>query len=495
MPVLHVSVAGKTATYRQREGAIVCGNNDYRIAFTFDEEWAGYTNKTARFIWGGTYYDVDFTGDEVAVPVIPDATEVIVGLYVGELIRTTTMASIPCWPSVTSGGEQPNPGYGGQYVEEIRAAAARAEGAANAAEGSATAAAGSATAAQAAATTAGAAKTDAQASATAARTAEANAQTSATSAEEAAEAAEVAKTETQNALSTRATVGETAAIRKRVTNLEQGLSPDPFVADDTAAHVKQVPLDALSYAMVNAIGGMTHKEETTLRDTKVTALISAAADGTELARITIPAAVQALDGYGWGLSAKLYNGVEWGEDGRVRFVKRVGRRVYSAADFPNAGGSDGLGYYQSAGVSPSGQNDMLGSTVLCNKLPSGVPKQSGGGGCYISGGVAVFFPGDYASTAAEWRAKLAEWEAAGDPLVLYYLLTTPVVTDVSHLVTADNMIQVEAGGTLTAENANSDAAATVITYEFMVGGSIEDVSAALDEIHTYAQDIIAGGAS
>lgn len=459
MPVLHVSVAGKTATYRQREGAIVCGNNDYRIAFTFDEEWAGYPKKTARFIWGGTYYDVDFTGDEVAVPVIPDANEVIVGLYVGELIRTTTMASIPCWPSVTSGGEQPNPGYGGQYVEEIRASAARAEEAADEAEQSATDAAASAARAEAAAsgTSPGAIE-------------QIN--------------AELAK---------KASVDAVRALRKRVVNLEQGLAPEAFVTDPTAAHAKTVPSEALSFAQVDAVGGMTHKEGNTLRDTRVTRLVSAAVDGTVLGRIDIPAAVQTLSGYGWGLTAALYNGIEWDEDGKARFVKRVERRVYSAADFPNAGGSDGLGYYQSAGVSPSGQNDMLGSTVLCNKLPSGVPKQSGGGGCYISGGVAVFFPGDYASTAAEWRAKLAEWEAAGDPLVLYYLLTTPVVTDVSHIVTADNLIEVAPGGTIIAENEHNAAAPSAITYELAVGGSVEDVAAAFDEVHTYAREIITGG--
>ena len=93
MPILHVAVAEKIATFIKRDGAIVCGNSDYKIVFTFDSEWNDYAKKTARFIWNGTHVDVEFEGTECAVPIIKNADEVEVGVYAGDL-ETTTHTSI-----------------------------------------------------------------------------------------------------------------------------------------------------------------------------------------------------------------------------------------------------------------------------------------------------------------------------------------------------------------------------------------------------------------
>lgn len=102
MRELHVDVRNKIATYNARDGVIVCGNNDYKIKFSFDEEWSEYPTKTARFIWRGRYYDQEFTGDECQVPIINDTTKLTVGVYVGEL-KTTTPAKIPCLISILCG--------------------------------------------------------------------------------------------------------------------------------------------------------------------------------------------------------------------------------------------------------------------------------------------------------------------------------------------------------------------------------------------------------
>jgi len=48
---------------------------------------------------------------------------------------------------------------------------------------------------------------------------------------------------------------------KRITNLEQGLTPDPFLTDFSVAYVKDVPANALPYAEVTKVGGMTHKSK------------------------------------------------------------------------------------------------------------------------------------------------------------------------------------------------------------------------------------------
>lgn len=46
---------------------------------------------------------------------------------------------------------------------------------------------------------------------------------------------------------------------KRVTNLEKGILPDPFLTDDSVAYTKTVPENALPYAEITEIGGMTRK--------------------------------------------------------------------------------------------------------------------------------------------------------------------------------------------------------------------------------------------
>lgn len=103
MKNLNISVANKVATYCQRDGFIVCGNSDYQITFTFDSDWDGYTNKIARFKWNGGHKDVKIEdGNTAAVPRIENATQVEVGVYVGDL-STTTPAVIPCTRSILCG--------------------------------------------------------------------------------------------------------------------------------------------------------------------------------------------------------------------------------------------------------------------------------------------------------------------------------------------------------------------------------------------------------
>ena len=104
MKNLNVTVSKKVATYTKRDGAIVCGNRDYQITFAFDSEWSSYLKKTARFKWNGGFKDVEFWGNFVNVPIIENATQVEVGVYVDDL-STTTPALIPCTKSILCGAE------------------------------------------------------------------------------------------------------------------------------------------------------------------------------------------------------------------------------------------------------------------------------------------------------------------------------------------------------------------------------------------------------
>lgn len=86
--------------------SIVCGNSDYTVKFSFDDEWAAYETKTARFRWNCEYKDVIFLGNKCPIPVINDASVAEVGVYAGDL-HTTTPAQIRCIRSILSGGGSP----------------------------------------------------------------------------------------------------------------------------------------------------------------------------------------------------------------------------------------------------------------------------------------------------------------------------------------------------------------------------------------------------
>lgn len=110
MPNVRITISEK---YAQLSGTpvIVCGNSDYTITFTFDEEWDLYAAKTARFAFyqDGVlrYQDVPFEGDCVSVPVLHDVGEVAVGVYAGDLC-TTTPARISCARCATDGNAVPD---------------------------------------------------------------------------------------------------------------------------------------------------------------------------------------------------------------------------------------------------------------------------------------------------------------------------------------------------------------------------------------------------
>lgn len=118
-----VDVQNKIAT-AQGNALYVCGNSDYIIRFSFDDDWDGLEAKTARFEYEGTYQDVVFAGNECNVPIISDVYSFNVGVYAGDL-RTTTPAYIPARKSILcSGGvpAEPMPDVYNQIVELVNKA-------------------------------------------------------------------------------------------------------------------------------------------------------------------------------------------------------------------------------------------------------------------------------------------------------------------------------------------------------------------------------------
>lgn len=107
---------------------IVCGNSDYFVRFAFDDEWAEYPTRTARFVYARRnkikYHDVVFTGNTVQVPVLVSVKDVLVGVFAGNL-RATTPARIPCLFSVRCGTGAPDDPTPSQYdqIMELLASA------------------------------------------------------------------------------------------------------------------------------------------------------------------------------------------------------------------------------------------------------------------------------------------------------------------------------------------------------------------------------------
>lgn len=102
---INVSVRNKIAV-AQKDALYICGNSDFVVVFDFDDEWAGYDAKTARFKYNGTHQDIVFTGNECNVPIISGAYSFEVGVFAGDL-HTTTPAYVSAKKSILCGDGVP----------------------------------------------------------------------------------------------------------------------------------------------------------------------------------------------------------------------------------------------------------------------------------------------------------------------------------------------------------------------------------------------------
>ena len=159
-------------------------------------------------------------------------------------------------------------------------------------------------------------------------------------------------------------------------------------------------------------------------------------------RNTLPVfeAVQNLDGYGWGVNESVYNYIDWE---KKQFVKLVGCVVLN--------GSEAWFIYD---------NKLFSNAVDSLALESGVCIHSDSVfDIKISGGSnRLVAYSDGSMDVVAWNAHLSQ-----NPVILYYELAEPVITDISDMLTDDNFIQVEGGGTLTFKN----------EYEYDVPSEIE----------------------
>ena len=186
--------------------------------------------------------------------------------------------------------------------------------------------------------------------------------------------------------------------------------------------------------------------------------------------LPIPVEVQSLDGYGLGVNEEFYNHVVWESNNTVILNRQVKRIVFDGTE----------SWLKVQTTHAPVFRYLLEDEVIVDKhIQSHFESNSGialsnevfGARVYYdsSTGKGVFNvrPTNYAdyATAEDWKAQVAEWYAAGKPLELVYTLATPIITDISDLITADNLIGVEGNGTLTFENEYGYAVPSEVTYQ------------------------------
>ncbi len=174
--------------------------------------------------------------------------------------------------------------------------------------------------------------------------------------------------------------------------------------------------------------------------------------------LPIPEEVQSLDGYGWGINADCRNYIDFE---KKQFVKQVGcvdlgtlEWVYQQSRFasgalPFEAKTRASGICSRYTVLQKHYLDMKDGTLVVRDYG-----WSSGNLCLVS---------DTAYTDA------ATFKSAMNGVMLYYELATPIITDISDILTDDNYIGVEGNGTITMVNENKFAVPSSITYQVKEG--------------------------
>lgn len=230
----------------------VGGNKNDKVVFTLEEEWqnayASGLDLKASFVWRGRYYISKILWDEDSkkyyceVPPLFGTNLFRLGIYVGEttdedIYLASTELELPCQLSIRDFTKTPHHDYSKKYTDLVYQAANEAIA----------------------------------------------------SADEAEKSAQIAQSAKQNAENAAETIVKSASqieenaqnisvLKKRVTNLEKGTIGDQFETDSSIAYVKDVPSNALPYAEISKIGGMSYRVGDEVRHGKVTAVESVGAN-------------------------------------------------------------------------------------------------------------------------------------------------------------------------------------------------------------------------
>lgn len=191
----------------------------------------------------------------------------------------------------------------------------------------------------------------------------------------------------------------------------------------------------------------------------------------------IPEEVQALEGYGKGVSQQYHNYFDFNNN---VFVKRIARRVFDGTEYWHASNTNEAGKYRISTSIASNKvvypvDNSTPPSAVCNlynaESVTNVYLQKRGF-TFSSTSQAVFIYDEAYNTTdvSLWKEHLAELYAEGNPLTVEYVITEPIETDISALFpNFDNFLSVEGGGTLEFVNEHSNAVPSTVKYTVKVG--------------------------
>lgn len=170
--------------------------------------------------------------------------------------------------------------------------------------------------------------------------------------------------------------------------------------------------------------------------------------------LPIPTAVQALDGYGEGVNESVYNYIDWE---KKQFVKRVG-----VVDLGALTWSSISSFFVTTTSLPNAKaNNAKVFNMLCaiynNKSYNELDVNTNGSIAIRESDASVWVRDSSYSDAASFKAAMAG-------VMLYYELAEPVVTDISNIITSDNLLSIQGNGTLTFENEYGYAVPSTVEY-------------------------------
>ncbi len=121
--IINITESANRLDFSDAYSPIVCGNSNYYLHFTFDEIWKRCEQKTALFVVEGKKMYVDFEGEDVHVPVLPNAQFVFVSLISGEGNNQIATTSIKIRLEPTAlGGDMSEFDQLASYLPKVHAA-------------------------------------------------------------------------------------------------------------------------------------------------------------------------------------------------------------------------------------------------------------------------------------------------------------------------------------------------------------------------------------
>lgn len=191
---------------------------------------------------------------------------------------------------------------------------------------------------------------------------------------------------------------------------------------------------------------------TGIRDSAVTSVV---ANST----LNIPASIQALTGYGWGINDTCYNYIDFNAK---KFIQKVGRVDLGSLNWSYITLGSSNVFTASISNFKSAEYSNL-PNILCSLYQVITRQQMEGGSIDFSVCVSGGTPQPLIANSN--YSEAATFKNAMNGVYLYYELATPVETDISSYITDnDKFLEVEPLGTITFTNTYEQEVPSEITY-------------------------------